>query len=340
MLPRPSVCLNVPKTGSTFSNRFLDAADWLHLRRACGLTRLRVPNRAEIEIVRPIKRYALTFGSLNCRLWDHHAGYSTWPESLRGYPRLCTLRDVHSWYCSFYLYYTRSMTHTLLAKTIRLLVDGDGRGCDPDLRAIAHTHRRAFLERFEPEQASADSIRNVSVPFLLWFLRAVRIPYMLRRWVGIDTCREPMGFLTFRTITLLFENPARVFAMDAGEIRAYFDSGRYRRDLRCDFFLPFDTLAEALSSLMCDELGYRRDIVEFLKKRSVPRNVSPAKSKPRIMQTLAEDGLLRRIRRDEFIYERYLLPLAGCPAAAPRPDQSARPRPGRDAAFGDTTVRP
>ena len=43
-MPRPSLCLNIPKTGSSFTSRFFDAADWLELRRRCGLGRLAAPN--------------------------------------------------------------------------------------------------------------------------------------------------------------------------------------------------------------------------------------------------------------------------------------------------------
>ena len=74
-LPRPSLCLNIPKTGSSFTSRFFDAADWLEVRRRCGLARLAVPNRAGIEIVRRIKRHGPAWGNLGCRSWHHHAGY-------------------------------------------------------------------------------------------------------------------------------------------------------------------------------------------------------------------------------------------------------------------------
>ena len=119
-MPRPSLCLNIPKTGSSFTSRFFDAADWLELRRRCGLGRLAAPNRASVEIVRRIKRYGPGWGNLTCRFWDHHVGYSSLPSDLRRHPKLCTLRDLRGWYCSFYLYYTTAMTDTLLWRAIRL----------------------------------------------------------------------------------------------------------------------------------------------------------------------------------------------------------------------------
>ena len=64
-MPRPSLCLNIPKTGSRFTRRFFDAADWLELRRRCGLGRLAAPNRASVEIVKRIKRYGPGWGNLN-----------------------------------------------------------------------------------------------------------------------------------------------------------------------------------------------------------------------------------------------------------------------------------
>ena len=67
-LPRPSVCLNVPKTGSQFMNRFFDAADWLHLKRACGLRRLEPAwRRSASGWSGGIKRHGIEFGNLNCQ---------------------------------------------------------------------------------------------------------------------------------------------------------------------------------------------------------------------------------------------------------------------------------
>ena len=64
-MPRPSLCLNIPKTGFRFTRRFFDAADRLELRRRCGLGRLAAPNRASVEIVKRIKRYGPGWGNLN-----------------------------------------------------------------------------------------------------------------------------------------------------------------------------------------------------------------------------------------------------------------------------------
>lgn len=318
MLPKPSLCLNIPKTGSSFVRWFFDAADWLELKRTGGLRRLRVPKPVAIHAVKAIKRHALAYGSLNSRLRDHHASYSTWPEGIREHPRLCTLRDTGSWYCSFYLYYTLSMTNTLLSRVIRLVVEGRGREPGADLRAVLLRHRREFLERFGREDAGARSIENVSLEFFVWFTQTVRNEYLLKRWVGIDTFPKPMGFLTFRTITLLFDDPARVLNMQAQAFDKYFASGRYRRDLRCDYYLRFDSLTDELCALMTGEFEYAPDIVEFLRTHADRRNVSPGEAKRRVMIALARDGLLGRIRRDEAVYERFLLPLAGSrPARAP-----------------------
>ena len=310
-MPQPSVCLNIPKTGSSFTTWFFGAADWLQFKRACRLRRLSVPNRAGIEASKRIKRLGVTYGSLNARLRDHHAGYSTWPTSVRHYPKLCTLRDVQSWYCSYYLYYTRSMKNTLLSQAIRFLIDGHDRRSDPELRPILLRHRRSFIERFEAERVSATSIENISVEFLAWFTHTVRFEYLLKRRVGMNTCPKRIGFLTFRTIVMLFENPARVLGLEAEAFDEYFASGRYRLDLRCDFFLRFDTLTDELCTVMTEELGYNRDIVMFLRENAERKNISPEDSKPPVMRALEEGGLIGRIREDESIYERYLLPLAG-----------------------------
>ena len=339
MLPKPSLCLNIPKTGSASTAWLFDAADWLAVRRACGLRGLSVPNRAAIETVRRIKRYGPTFGSLNARLRSHHAGYSTWPAGVRRYPKLCTLREVATWYCSYYLYYTRSMSNNMLSRAIRFLVDGDDHACDTGLRRILLRHRAAFLERFEGEEASATSIDGISVAFLVWFTGTIRTERQVKRLVGIETYPAQIGFLTLRTITLLFEDPARVLGMRADEFQEYFASGRYRQDLRCDFFLRFEALDEELGAVMTGELGYDRDLVDFLREHGERRNISPEEDRSRVMRVLAADGLLARIREDERIYERYLLPLAGSRPGAPAreaevagesPRESARRAPGPD----------
>ena len=122
-VPRPSLCLNIPKTGSGFTTRFFDAADWLEFKRRLGRYRLAVPNWTTIRMVRRIKRYGPARGNLSSRSWDHHAGYSSLPSDLRRHAKLCALRDVNTWYCSYYLYYTTVMRDTLLSRAIRLLVD-------------------------------------------------------------------------------------------------------------------------------------------------------------------------------------------------------------------------
>ena len=56
MLPRPSLCLNIPKTGSFWMRHVFDAADWLELKRRCGLGHRTPPRRASLEFVRMAKR--------------------------------------------------------------------------------------------------------------------------------------------------------------------------------------------------------------------------------------------------------------------------------------------
>ena len=223
-MPRPSLCLNIPKTGSSFTSRFFDAADWLELSRRCGLGRLASPNRASVEIVRQIKRYGPDWGNLTCRFWDHHAGYSSLPSDLRRHPKLCALRDLRGWYCSFYLHYTTAMTDNLLWRAIRLLAGGDATAVrDRGAGAILSRHRRAFLERFRKEDAGAGSIGNLSMEFVVWFTGTVRLEVMMNKWVGLDGLRGARtGFLTFRAITILFDDPGKVLRMRADETRCVF----------------------------------------------------------------------------------------------------------------------
>ena len=312
-MPRPSLCLNIPKTGSSFTSRFFDAADWLELRRRCGLGRLGAPNRASVEIVRRIKRYGPDWGNLTCRFRDHHAGYSSLPSDLRRHPKLCALRDLRGWYCSFYLHYTTAMTDNLLWRAIRLLAGGDATAVrDRGAGAILSRHRRAFLERFRKEDAGAGSIGNLSMEFVVWFTGTVRLEVMMNKWAGMDGLPAARtGFLTFRAITILFDDPGKVFRMRAEEREAYFASGAYLQDLRCDFFLDFDRLTVQLSRVMVEELGYTPEIVAFLKRNCGRVNASREDGKRRAMRELDAGDWFERTLEDEAVYATYLLPLAG-----------------------------
>ena len=151
MLPRPSLCLNIPKTGSSWMRNVFDAADWLELKRRCGLGHRTPPLRASLELVRMVKRCGPAWGSLDCRAREHHAGYRSLPESLRRHPKLCSLRDPASWYCSAFLFYTHAMKDTLLDRAIRLLVDGEECVRNRNVRALLMRRRSEFRERFEGE---------------------------------------------------------------------------------------------------------------------------------------------------------------------------------------------
>ena len=312
-LPRPSLCLNIPRTGSTFTSRLFDAADWLELRRRCGLTRLAVPNRASIEIVRRIKRYGPAWGNLNCRSWHHHAGYSHLAPGLRRHPRICIVRDVRSWYVSYCLYYTSAMTDTLLSRAIRMQVGGESRAVHRRTdREILSRRRREFVARLRNEDACADSLEGLSAEFLVWFIGTVRLEVMMNAWVGIDRMPDwRMGFLTFRAITILFNDPQRVFRMRPEEVEAYFASGRYLRDLRCDLFLDFDRLTEQLCRVMIGKFGYTPEIVAFLKENFGRLNVSPDHRRAGVMSELDTGGWFAETIEDEAIYRNYLQPLAG-----------------------------
>lgn len=324
MLPGTSLCLNIPKTGTSYTARFFAAADWLHLKHACRLRGLYVPNRAAVEFMNTFKRLGVRYGSLNPALRRHHTGYSTLPARLRVYPRLCALREVKGWYCSQYLYYTRRLKPPQLGRAIAFLVHGRKGALESRLRTILLRHRVEFLERFRDEQAGPESIEKISVRFLDWFNRTIRAAYKLKLRFGVDTSPAHMGLLTFHTIVLLFDDPARVLSQPEEAIEEYFAGGRFRRDLRADFYLRFD----ALCAVMAGELGYHPGILDFLAESIGRRNVSPVDLKPRVAAELQADGLIERIRRRERIYERYLLPLAGTPA---RDESAAQPPlpPGR-----------
>ena len=94
MLPRPSICPHIPRTGSTWVDWIFNAADRLSLRRSFHSRCLAMPHRASLELVRRIKRHGPAIGNQNCRTRDHHTGYAGLPEGLRHLPRLAVLRDL------------------------------------------------------------------------------------------------------------------------------------------------------------------------------------------------------------------------------------------------------
>ena len=103
--------------------------------------------------------------------------------------------------------------------------------------AILSRHRRAFLEKFRKEDAGAGSIGNLSMEFVVWFTGTVRLEVMMNTWVGMDGMPAARtGFLTFRAITILFDDPGKVFRMRADERDAYFSSGASLQAVRCDLF--------------------------------------------------------------------------------------------------------
>ena len=312
MLPRPSICLHIPKTGSTWVDWFFSAADWLSLRRSLRSRRLAMPHRASLELVRRIKRHGPAFGNLNCRTGDHHTRYAGLPEGLRDLPKLAVLRDLEGWYASFHLYYTGVMKHTLLDEAVRLLVHGEDRPVGAAAREALLANADAFRERWAREDAAARSGGGpVSVGFLLWFQQAVRLPVLMKSELGIDRVPAGRGFLTCRVISMLFEDPARVLRMEAGAFEAYFADGSWLHDLRCDYLLANAGLSDRLAGVMVDRLGYDADIVAHLNAHGGHRNSAAAAGRERVLRALRADDGFAAVRETERVYETCLLPLAG-----------------------------
>ena len=316
-LPRPSVCLHIPKTGSTWVDWFFNAADWLSLTRSLGLRRAALPCRASLELIRRIKRHGPAFGNLNCRTGDHHTGYAGLPESLRHLPKLAVLRDVEGWYASFHLYYTGVMKRTLLDEAVRLLVHGEERPLGAAARDALVANREAFRERWAREDAAARSGGAVSVGFLLWFQHHVRRPALMRSKLGVEAMPAGPGFLTCRAISMLFADPARILAMEPGAFEAYFAGGVWRRDLRCDWLLAHAGLA----GMMVDRLGYDAEVVGYLKAQGGRRNSACPAGRERVLGALRTHEGFAAVRATERVYETCLLPLAG----ARLPARNARP---------------
>ena len=338
MLPHPSVCLHIPKTGSTWVDWFFNAADWLALRRWFHSRRLAMPHRASLELVRRIKRHGPDFGNLNCRTGDRHTGYAKLPEGLRHLPKFAVLRDLEGWYASFHLYYTGVMKRTLLNDAVRLLVHGEDSRVGAVARAVLLANEQAFRERYAREDAATRSGGPVSVGFLLWFQQAVRLPVLMKSELGLDAMPAGSGFLTCRAIAMLFEDPARVLGMEAGAFEAYFAGGAWLQDLRCDYLLANAGLSDRLAGVMVDRLGYDADIVAYLKDHGGRRNSALAADRDRVLRALHTDERFAAMRDTERVYETCLLPLAGTWLPDPgRPARSVRaggvsPRPAAGAA--------
>ena len=62
---------------------------------------------------------------------------------------------------------------------------------------------------------------------------------------------------------------------------------------------------------MTEELDYAPDIIVVLAKRLPRQKVSPAELTARAARALDKGDLFERLRVDDAIYEKYLLPLAG-----------------------------
>ena len=205
------------------------------------------------------------------------------------------------------------MTDTLLSRAIRMLAGGEARAVPRRRdREILSRHRREFLARLRNEDACADSLEGLSAEFLVWFTRTVRLDSLMNTWVGIDRMPDwRMGLLTFRAITILFDDPAKVFRMGSAETEGYFASGRYLQDLRCDLFLDFDRLTDQLCRVMIGKFGYTPEIVAFLKENFGRLNVSPDHRRAGVMSELDTGGWFAETIEDEAIYRNYLQPLAG-----------------------------
>ena len=315
-LPSPSISLNIPKMGSHYKQSFFLLADQLEWRRRCGLNYLTMPRALDLKIMEMFKMRTYRWGNFNFA-YRRHIPYSKLPPRLRKYPTFCALRDTESWSISYYSHHISpihrlSPENRLLAQAIRLLMLND-RDINMSETGKAHLlkHREAFIDRFKNENIEGSG-ENVSLGSFLWFFNHIRLnmsPY------GQAPISGKMGFLTFRAIGILFKHPKKVFHMSEKELGEYFASNKYRQDIDCNYFLNFNKLTDSLCSLMIDELGYNREIVLFTRE-ALEKNLaehrfeSSADVKARAVKMLDEEGLLPEILESEWIYHKYLYPLA------------------------------
>ena len=311
MLPKASFCLNIPRTGTTFLSFFFNNADYLELKRRIGLNYLTVSSQASLNFVKAVKRYSFEYGNLNCRLSHHHAGYSSFSYELRKHPKICVLRDIKEWYYSYYLYYTHR-NNSLLTKVMRLFMDNVDCGLDKEMQLLILKYKQEFIDRCKEEELDIHSIQYLSMKFFIWFNDTIRMRVMMNQWVGMKSLsKKKMGFLTFRSIVILFNDPKKILSMEVNEFDEYLASGKYMRDIKCDFFLDFNNFKDQLCSLMIDELGYTQDIILFLKENIGKINQVPEKKKQQLMQEreIDKNDLFAQVFKDEEVYVKYILPL-------------------------------
>ena len=318
-LPSPSISLNIPKMGSHYKRSFFLLADQLEWRRRCGLNYLTMPRALDAKITKTLKMRIYRWGNFNFAA-RRHIPYSELPPRLRKYPKFCTLRDTESWSISYYSYYfsllkESSPENRLLAQAIRLLMLND-RDINMSEEGKAHLlkHREAFIDRFKNENIEGLG-ENISLGSFLWFANHIRPNMILDGKYRQAPVSGKMGFLTFRAIDILFKHPEKVFHMSEKELGEYFASNKYRQDIGCNYFLNFNKLTDSLCSLMIDELGYNREIVLFTRE-ALEKNLaehrfqSSADKKAQTVKMLDEEGLLPEILESEWIYHKYLYPLA------------------------------
>jgi len=304
-LPRPFILLNIPKTGSTHTTQYVKQADLLSAASLFGMSRIfglsHISRKWGWKILSKLKS-GLPHGYMNFE--EKHTPYSWLPERLRSLPAITVLRDPVSWCISNYVYKMRKdMTFFW------------------SLLQLQNPEYKSFVQKYMDGKVSIDAWRNISLEGFWHFTWDI-----MRRWQTFNdsalAADSPIGACGCHTLLFLQREPWRVFAMPAEEAEEYFASGRGRQDLCQVHLLRHEQLQEELDSVMLEQLGYRREILdaarEFLdtiqELEPARLNVPPAERKERALQELEQKPWLREeILHGERIYLQYILPLAGAP---------------------------
>ncbi len=307
--PKPSLCLNIPKTGTRFTRSFFQRADALQIRRLCGLGLLDVAGAGSRRWM-TIRRHTPDFiyrGNLN-HLYIGHMPYHKMSSARETALKIVVLRNVREWYISSICFRIYQRPNHAFRRAICLLGYGRDYTESGQERRSFLEHRHTFpasslppVEDVSPQSISAD---DIPAEALIWYRDNFRKAFFILLPGG-----KHLGWLTRMSIYLLFKDPDSIFSMNEAELGDYFASGRYRRDMMCDVFLDHEQLSSQLCLLMSDVLGYDREIIAMLKEESEPLNLSPATHKARIANELDAKNLWADIFKREEIYLEYIYPL-------------------------------
>ena len=191
------------------------------------------------------------------------------------HPKLCALRDLRGWYCSFDIYYTTAMTDNLLSRAIRRL-GGDPVPAPAGLPGeISQGGCRSGLDR-EPVDGVRGLVHRDGSP-------RGHDEYMGGH--GRHACRAD-GVSDLPRDNHPVRRSGEGVPHAGGRTRCVFRERGFPAGRAVRFVLDFDRLTDQLSRVMVDELGDTPEIVAFLQRDCGRVNASREDRKRRARREL------------------------------------------------------